>query len=426
MNWKKLLKKNLQITKKNALMFMIKDHNRNSKLMEISDNIKPFNHEDFLIVNTLQGQEKMVGFKECKEYFRTNTECPMEQFILSFFSNNGLYRFIITRYTILNPILGKEENIYPNEIQGYSFNILTPDTQYNSGIVTNLDKNSGKILFENDPLNIFIEDFNGKNIKFKKKGSLFELSSSWTDLTFTLRENRTPKCDPSVHFENVKKIGNYYLIQNENKQKGIIEHEIYNYQTFLFKRLIYNLIHSIKPETRYKEIKIFLFFDNGKNIRLEIKQPTIENEITIKNGIFEKETTLQIIDSQELPTLWKMEHNKKIYYLSQVKLNEIKFPTLENEYIAQIEILTRNESKSIGNGWISYRNFENESKVLHRKIKKLYRPLERPSIETFKNNSFPIYSIVPSIIFIFFIFLLTIIIIITLCFQIHPEISLFQ
>lgn len=415
MNWKKLLKKHLNTTKKNSLSFMITNHNRNSKLKELSDSIKPFNHEDFLVALSLQGQEKMIGFKEQKEPFILNLETPYEQFIFTLNEQKQWYRIIITRYNLINPLLGKEENILLSEHQGYIFQILESNKEesslYQSNLITPLEKSTGMILYKQHPFFIKLKDNKKKEITITINNGLFTIFWNNKKLLFKTKEHH-PRISQSLlsfHFENVSHNGYYHYI-NDKIITGAAEHIIYNYQTFLLKRIIYNFVHAIKPEILYKEIQFFLFINNKEGLCIEIKKPTIEKEETFpvqSNGkIFNTIVELKILEHNEqgLPTTWKVLYKNKVYYIKPSNtIHTIPFFILEKEYFIPVNILTRNDSQEVGIGWLRLKNFEPEEQNIKRKLKKLYQPLERPRLEEFSSSTFPIESILPTLFFLFFI-----------------------
>jgi len=426
MNWKQLLKKHLIITKKNSLSFMITDHNRNSKLIELSDSIKPFNHEDFLVALSLQGQEKMVGFKEKKEPFVQNLETPYEQFIFTLHEKKQWYRIIITRYNLISPLLGREENILLSEHQGYIFQILESNKEstslYQSNLITPLDKDTGTVYYKNNPFFIKLKDNKKKEIVISFSKNTFTINLENKKFHCKTKEQK-PKVSQSLlsfHFENVSHNGYYYYI-NDKEITGAIEHVIYNYQTFLLKRIIYNFVHAIKPESLYKEIQFFLIFDNKDGLCIEIKKPTIEKEesfpVQSNNTLFNTIIDLKILEYNEqgLPTTWKVLYKNKVYYIKPNNtVHTIPFCILENEYFIPISILTRNDSQEVGIGWLRMKNFESEQKNIQRKLKKLYQPLERPRVEDFSSSTFPIESILPTLFFLFFIIFIVVLTITTL------------
>ncbi len=426
MNWKQLLKKHLTITKKNSLSFMITDHNRNSKLIELSDSIKPFNHEDFLVALSLQGQEKMVGFKEQKEPFVQNLETPYEQFIFTLNERKQWYRIIITRYNLINPLLGKEENILLSEHQGYIFQILKSDKEnsslYQSNLITPLDSNTGTVYYKNNPFFIKLKDDKKKELTVSFCKNVFVITLEKQKFEFKTKEQK-PKISQSLlsfHFENISHKGYYYYI-NDKEITGAAEHIIYNYQTFLLKRIIYNFVHAIKTESLYKEIQFFLIFNKKEGLCIEIKKPTIEKDesfsVQSNGALFNTIIELKILEYNEqgLPTTWKVLYKNKVYYIkNNNNIHTIPFYILENEYFMPVNILTRNDSQEVGIGWLRLKNFEPEQKNIQRKLKKLYQPLERPKVENFSSSTFPIESILPTLFFLFFIIFIIVLSITTL------------
>lgn len=428
MNWKQLLKKHLLITKTNALSFMITDHNRNSNLLELSESIQPFNHEDMLIALSMQGQEKMIGFKETNDSFQLNFETPYEQFIFTLNDNTSWIRIIVTRYNLVSPILGKEENMHVSEHQGYIFQVFksskSKTTFYNSKLITPLDKSSGTILNKSNQhsfvLNLKDQDKTTLNIQFEDK--MFVIL--FNDEVFKFKtKTSNPKFSQSLlslHFENITHHGQYFYI-NDGVYKGVAEHIVYNYQTFLIKRLVYNFVHTITNETMYKEIQFFLIFNNNDGVCIEIKQPEIDTSETfisqVRGEFFDSLTELNILETNDdnIPTTWKIKYKNVIYYIYPVEetIHKIPFWILENEYFTPVKILIRNDGEEIGIGWIRYKNFEKEETVINRKLKRLFQPLERPRIEEFTAKTFPIESILPSLFFIFFIIFVIVLIITT-------------
>lgn len=414
MNWKQLLKKHLNITKNKSLSFMITNNNRNSKLIEIADSIKPFNHEDFLIALTLQGQEKMIGFTEKNKHFQLNFETPYEQFIFTFNKDSQWHRIIITRYNLINPLLGIKENIPSSEHQGYIFQILQSEKKelYESNLITPMDKKTGNVLYKNNPLHIQLKDTRKNTLSIKFNNKTFTITHNNTTFQFNTK-NSTAKTSQSLlsfHFENVSHKGQYYYIKDK-EYTGIVEHTIYNYQTFLIKRIIYNLIHAITPEPLYKEIQFFLIFNKKEGICIEIKKQTIEkNEkiVSQSNGkIFGTTIEIKLLETNKnnFPKVWKILYKNCVYYIEPINtIHTIPFWIVEKEYFVPIKIT--NHTNTTGTGWIRYKNFDNEKTIIEQKIKRLWQPLERPNIEHFCSSTFPIESVIPTLMFIFCIIFL--------------------
>lgn len=409
MNWKQLLKKHLNITKNNSLSFMITDNNRNSTLMEIADSIKPFNHEDFLIAISLQGQEKMIGFTEENKHFQLNFETPYEQFIFTFNNESHWHRIIITRYNLINPLLGIKEKIPASDHQGYIFQVLNSKDKklYESNLITPMDSNTGNIVYKNNPLNIQLKDNQNNSLSIKFIKNTVSITHNNTIFQFNIANLKTSQSLLSFHFENISHKGQYYYIKDKN-YTGIVEHIIYNYQTFLIKRIIYNLVHAITPELLYKEIQFFLVFNKKEGICIEIKKHNIEkNEkvLSQSNGkIFGNEVELKLLETNKnnFPQVWKIVYKNCVYYIEPLNtLYTIPFWIVEKEYFVPVKIT--NHTNTIGKGWIRYRNFDNEKTIIEEKIKRLWQPLERPTIEHFCSSNFPIESIIPTLVFIFFI-----------------------
>lgn len=402
MNWKHILKKHLNTSKKNCPYFVILNNSRRSLIMNITDSVKKFTIEDFLIALSLQGQDKVSNFKEENIPFQFNFSCPYEKFTITFFEDKTFHHFTIERYTLMNPATAEEENIHDQENQAYIFQYNSEKENYNSGVLSPLQ--GDKIIYKSFPLYIKIID-HSVELHMKKN----ELVLKYNEKVFRLPlKEKKPKVQKnnSLEFE-------YYHNHYYSTNKGIIEHTIKNYQVFLIKTMVYNIVRSIVPEQRHEKVRFVLFL-KGENLNIEIQIKNKEEKFKVQN--FFSQTELTILEKKKgIPFTWKIQHKNKNFYIKPLKDFIHKETLMKKCIVVPVEILTRGGSSHEGIGWIQYENIEEEKQEIQRKINHLYKPLERPNVEYFCSEIYPIESLLPTFFFIFSIIVTVIFVVLFIC-----------
>ena len=441
MNWKQILKKNLNVTERSKSFLTVIDYNKHKKLMELTESIQPFNHESLLIATSLQGHEKMSGYKN--EYQTNFTNCPFdfesfnEKYSITFFKEKQTWtRIEINRYSIINPKTGKENYINYIEQQGFTFQIININSKgkkviYESNLISPLEKLSGNVYYKSR-YNIYLQDINKNLCNFIKSNDklIFNYTINNIKNSISVKLSKESKICCSIlpaHFEKIYHKNEYQYITNF-KLKGIFEHCKYYYNNSFPKNIIYNLTNSIRPEIIYQEAKFFLNLPNDKNLYIEVKDQCIDKNkkfhTQVNGSIFEHFIQFNVIDISDngIPLVWKMKYKDIIYYLKPIfdkGVYSISNNIIEKIYFVPLHIILREtnlnlDDKEIGIGWVQYNNFDKEINVINKKLKKLFQPLERPNTKMFTSCQLPIDSVIPSVILlILFLFIIIFIIIIT-------------
>jgi hypothetical protein len=377
MNWIRLLDDQLNFTKKNKYQGMVIDNNISQSLKNITDSVIPFGPSEFISAISLQGQEKMISFEN---------QFPFQEWNVLLFGDN-LSRFSIRCYTLMNPSLAESREIHSTHNMGWMFFINTPNFTFKSKVLTFLENDFVSINFRDNKINIKLID-NKTSIQFKiteKDVSVIWKSSDLQEELLNIHRlpTKNPKNGITFHFENVYDEKEYSQLEpTENYNKGIFEHNKRIYRTEYIHRMIYNIIYIFNPELNYKSIRFIIFFDNAKNIILDIKQPEIENVVFFIGALLSE---LKRADTLPIPEKWKLTTGINNFYIVKKETYDIIDP-IGSDIIMETSILN-NKNEIIGYGCMIYHNWDNIA-VIKRKLKILYPPLERPEYEIFMNKPF--------------------------------------
>lgn len=423
MNWKQLLKRHLNETRNKSLPFMIVDNNKYHKFRDITESIKPFSCEDFLVLQSLQSQEKMIHYSNDKKLKYLNFDTPQESFILTLKEGESTKRIIVSRFCLIN--LSLEDTLSKQDCQVYNFQIIGPNSVYNSNLISPLDENTGNVKLTNHKgVDLRLTDNKGTKLTIQIEGNTLTVETN-KKYKFVTGKPKKIKNLLTFHFENEYRDNHIFYLEN----MCTLEHVTHNYQNFILKRMIYNIVHSIIEEKIYKEIQLVLYFDKEDPICIDLKKCSFED--SIKNPLNNlSELSILTRDDYNIPLTWKVEYKNKIYYLKPQNsvLTSIPYKIEEKDYFTPLKIISRNDNSITGTGWVNYRGFEDNRKTTERKIKRLFQPLKRPNIEEFVNQKFPIEAVLPIIIiislfiiFIFFIILIILIYTTTDLFTCTPE-----
>lgn len=321
-----------------------------SNKQDLLSHTKPsITHEDFLVAMSLQGPERFTN--------TNTTQCVVA-------CNKSM--FILSRY-------------YMFDTYGYTFQVISDSDVYESELITD------KVLWI--PGKLFKLVGAEKKLSVKINFNLVCVDYDSVRINMELNSSATSKFES----ESMIRKTNKYMYSD----RGYYEQTDFIYKSFLCNRVFYNIMHSIKPEAYNKEVK---FCVTSLPIFIETYYAT---KMTVDGIEFTEIEKFEI---------WKVIKDDTTYYIKTSKITPIKHCITEIEYICSVDVFK--DDVHVGIGWIKYRNFEPQEKVIGDKLIRLFQPLERPCIEEFIAKKFPIESVLPSILFICSVFLFFIFIIV--------------
>ena len=428
--WKKILKKHLQLTRLSKDPFLILDYNKFNPLVDLYESNYKFDSKSFITALSLQSNEKITGFYNQSKTFsflNLHLDSPYEELI--FFIKNveieeNYTILILQRYNCICPLIQREENINSFEHQIYQFTLFNNNQKFTSNLISPLDKKSGNIYFTDKK--ITFKDNQKNNITFKVTNTGINIKTTFKDKINTFDINiidKIPKLNKpslSCHFEKITHISKLKRIKFEDNQ-GLFEHRIHKYKSSSINVIIYNLTHIFKKEEKLQEAMFYISFNFGEIISIEIKVPKIKS---FEYGILDNQISFDLLDYKDnIPILWKIKYKGIIYYLHKKNIISFNINQFEPIFIVSFEIINRNNNKSLGNAWVKYRNIITEKKIIKKKLNYLFRPLERPLIETYLSENLPFEAVLPTIIItsiiIFIIIFIIIIIVLWILTRIH-------
>tara|TARA_B110000211_G_C14010413_1_gene522855 strand:+ start:201 stop:1244 length:1044 start_codon:yes stop_codon:yes gene_type:complete len=259
MDWKKLFKKNLIETKKNAGFFTIMDKQRHNKLLELTEDDRKFDINDYYKAWTYQTDEKYIN-TSLKDDSVTN---PSEILIFNYEIEEKCYTFLIKRDYIISPCI-TEYNIYESQI--YSFLIIEQkygSVLFDSGLISPLENNN--LIVDYPRYYYFKSGENSIELELFPERKLII-----NGVYVNIKPSSLPKLvntEISCHYELLKPIYHIQLCANSTT----FEHIIFKYDD--------NAISKIARV-------LFLKYNNGKMdfINTMIKRYHDENVVKINRN----------------------------------------------------------------------------------------------------------------------------------------------
>lgn len=254
MNWKKLFRKQLISTKKHLDVFTIFDNDLHNRLLELTEDTRKFDINDYFKAWLLQGDEKYIGLS-----LNESISSPHEILVINYNINCKL---IIKRDYIISPCIG-EFNIYESQI--YSFMILKDDKLvYDSGLISPLEKS----IYVDYP---FHYKFKNIDLELYKKLII-------DDENIDINTNFFPKCIKSeITYDLLNPIFHIQKCNNGNT----IEHILIEYDNGYFAKIVKSIYSYIKHKNISIETIITKDNEKVKIIRQPSMPENVSNEFSI-------------------------------------------------------------------------------------------------------------------------------------------------
>jgi hypothetical protein len=426
-NWKKLLKKHLKISKNNRPLLTILDHSKYEAVYDLTNTTREINGEDILLILSLQGEERVLDFQiENSFNFPSDTRFHYnsiyEHYQYTFIENNIWIHILITRYSLFSSDI--IEDVETTQYQGFDFQILTKTSSttfenfdlFNSGLIFPVEGNSGKVLHNdvsNNKVELYIEDIKGNyisilttpgynNIKYKINNDPERFI-----IFYHNNKKKYKSSDLFEQYQNLSNEGYYYnsYVIDSNiiatKSEVVVEHNWFGSSFFILKRLISNLANVGNKPVIHKEILFYMIINNNY-LTAHIKQSDIKLNETFNPGILGNVELKLLKLKGGVPYLWSVKIKGKCYNLVPKQKENYKFVFMVYDEIIYSPVDIFLQDSKVGVGWIQYKHFVNNSKIIDKKLKRLYTPFDRPDKQLFKLKLNSVKSVIPSILFLIF------------------------
>lgn len=423
--WRRILKKDIIYTKDNKDPFLILNNDIITSFIKLIESDYKFDIKSFIIAKSIQGNEKYTGYNvnfDVFSFMNLHLNIPYESIIII----KDEYTLLIERNHLLNPAFNEFASLSVFLNQVFKFTLYRNNEKIiESDYIANIDK--GNYYFIQDRL--FLLRCNHKktnvelNIKKEDENCIIKIIDTHENKTLheipfvikksTLTENIV-KPDVTISHENA--ISKSFSIDNG----GIIIHNITYYNNSIPFNILNNLTYLTQKNTN--NIIMDIYFEIGKihkSFFVKFKElssfetPITQKDKIIFNPIQLEENDKSITKGNRIPIKWELIFNVTKYTL---KLKEEKYITHNNINLLPIQILTydiiddNNISTNNECKMIIYNNFD-KKELINEKINIIFKPLERPSIEVFYQEMYPIRSVIPTI---FAISIIIIVIILTI------------
>jgi hypothetical protein len=367
---KRILKKHFKYTKDNRNILTPFNYKKFNHLYSLTNMKRDLTGEEIFLILSLQGEERTVGFenenvlffKFPRDYSLHYESSLSESIFLSDLKNKIIVK--ISRYGLFSPEIIEKENLLLTKYQGYSFQFINHDLIYNSGIFFPFYDNS-KVQYTSNGVNNFnfsLNDQNNNSIILKKTDNYYNLNFEiYKKKYFVVFAHDTNKVlnNPGL-FNKFHNLSNksYNFISNVVDSNFIISNKIFYhhgwefYNTVMLEKIINNFSSSINEPIKFKKTNTYTYSDVIKENK---------RDITVESYLSDKNITSDLLINVNL-----------IYGSYSVVFTE--------------------------KGFIEFKGFEKEN--VEKKLKRLFHPLERPSVDTFLLHKLNIRSIIPSIIYL--------------------------
>lgn len=372
-----ILKKHLQLTKHKRDYLRIINFN----IYNILENRIFDNNDDDISIEylinfiSLQSDEKLSGYSDI-QYFKTSLlniypYSPYEEFIFYVYDQNNTPIVItLERYCLL-PLV---ESLLNQSFVFYRFNV---GNEYSSPYI--LSGSNGLVYLSDEKIILQPDknNNNNNNVLEIKTNNISNYTIIFNHTKYELKYKTKEK--QSVTTSKLTKQSKLIYFENNS----IMEHNVYIYRT----EYLYRIWHNIYPYSeRLKSIVVYNLNDNNNFL----------NDNNDNNNEFNK-ITIYAKEYQTIPkTLTIHEKEYKVHILQQY-INYFN----EDKTIAYIK---KNERCYL----ICFQNFISEKELIKDKIKCVFKPLKRQSIDTFTCQHYPFRSLIPTILFIIIICVLII------------------